>query len=83
MFVRLEPLAEQHLVTTDYIRELRKFVHTNLPWAGFAFGSLEPQAGVLPIEAPLLVRLILRAVHFLFSVFPDFFCKQIRFCWLK
>ena len=38
---------------------LRKFVHTNLPRVGFALESLGPQAGVLPIEPPLLVRLSL------------------------
>ena len=30
-------------------------VHTNLPQAGFELRSLGPQAGVLPIEPPLLV----------------------------
>ena len=31
------------------------FVHTNLPQAGFEFGSLDPQAIVLPTEQTLLV----------------------------
>ena len=35
--------------------KFRKFVHTNLPQVGFELGSLGPQAGVLPIEPPLLV----------------------------
>ena len=35
---------------------LRKFVHTNLPLTGFELGSLGPQAGMLPIEPPLLVK---------------------------
>ena len=36
---------------------LQKFVHTNLPWAGFVFRSMELQADVLPIEPPLPVWL--------------------------
>ena len=35
----------------------RKFVNTNLPQAGFEIGSLGPQAGLLPIEPPLLVQI--------------------------
>ena len=34
---------------------LGKFVHTNLPQAGFELGTLGPQAGVIPIEPPLIV----------------------------
>ena len=34
---------------------LRKFVHTDLPQAGFALGSLGPQVGMLQIEPSLLV----------------------------
>ena len=34
---------------------LRKCVHTNFPGEGFKFGSLGLQAGMLPIESPLLV----------------------------
>ena len=32
-----------------------QFVHTNLPEAGFEFGSLDPQAIVLSTEPTLLV----------------------------
>ena len=38
-----------------YGLHLRKFVHSNLPQAGFELGSLGSQAGMLPIELPLLV----------------------------
>ena len=41
---------KQHVVDM-----FRKFVHTNLPQAGFELGPLGPQAGVLPTEPPLLV----------------------------
>ena len=37
------------------VQLVQKIVHTNLPQAGFELGSLGPQAGVLPIEPPLLV----------------------------
>ena len=44
---------------------LRKFLHTNLPQAGFEFRSLGPQANVLPIEPPLLVMLCIAFAFFL------------------
>ena len=37
------------------ILKFRKFVHTNLPQAGFELKSLGLQAGMLPIVPPLLV----------------------------
>ena len=37
---------------------LRKFVHINLPLAGFELGSPGMQAALLPIEPPLLVILL-------------------------
>ena len=40
------------------VQLVHKFFHTNLPQAGFELRSLGPQAGVLPIEPPLLVGLI-------------------------
>ena len=38
-----------------YGLHLRKFVHCNLPQVGSELGSLGSQAGMLPIELPLLV----------------------------
>ena len=38
-------------------RALKKFVHNNLPQAGFELRSLGLQAGLFPIEPPLLVAI--------------------------
>ena len=43
----------------------QKIVHTNLPQAGFELGSLGPQAGVLPIEPPLLVLILFVMIVYL------------------
>ena len=53
---RLLKIYSGHEDTTNHelCLHLRKFVHTNLPLAGFEFRSLGPQACVLPIEPPLL-----------------------------
>ena len=40
----------------QYGLHLKKLVHTNLPLVEFELGSLRQQAGVLPIEPPLLFR---------------------------
>ena len=45
-------LALISLIMRMYIR--KKFDPTNLPQAGFELGSMELQAGMLPIEPPLL-----------------------------
>ena len=49
------------IYSTQYMQQyglhLRKFVHTNLPQAGFELISLGPQASLLPNHPPLLVEL--------------------------
>ena len=46
---------------------LRKFVHTNLPRAGFEIGFLGLQTGVLAIEPPMLVAQFLPDQLFLLN----------------
>ena len=51
----VELIGHRPLSKHEYGLSLRKFVHANLPEAGFKLGSLAPQASMLPIEPPLLV----------------------------
>ena len=47
------------MMKQQYGLQLRKFVHTSLPRVGFELRSLGLQAGMLPIDPPLIVTLSL------------------------
>ena len=56
-----------------------KFVHTNLPTAGFELESLGWQANVPPTESPLLVcsRSFMPQLHYATGLFPSFVSLEL------